>query len=184
MPSGKVTRNTFFGSFSGSIRTAATTGIPDSTRPSLPVKQTNLASASWPFRQNFVHGVKMEAWGRSSADDGFRPWLALNLILHGRRCVMGLGEAGKWQDQADRLARAIDALNDETLPFPQLADQFAGGLVLGCTAHPGTVGVRRGHRNVFVDNDASAGLDRHPQRQGDPQRFPLSLALDESSGHR
>src|ERR1700680_2063385 len=32
MPSGKVTRRTFFGSFSGSIRTAATTGIPDSTR--------------------------------------------------------------------------------------------------------------------------------------------------------
>ena len=59
MPSGKVTRSTFFGSFSGSISTAATTGMPDSTRPSLPVKQTCLALASWPFRQNFVHGEKI-----------------------------------------------------------------------------------------------------------------------------
>ncbi len=59
MPRGKVTRSTFFGSFSGSISTAATTGMPDSTRPSLPVKQTCLALASWPFRQNLVHGEKM-----------------------------------------------------------------------------------------------------------------------------
>src|SRR5437764_10215096 len=59
IPSGKVTRNTFFGSPSGSISTAATTGIPDSTRPSLPVKQTCLALASWPLRQNLVHGEKI-----------------------------------------------------------------------------------------------------------------------------
>src|SRR5262249_48072270 len=59
MPSGKVTRRTFLGSFSGSISTAATTGMPDSTRPSFPVKQTCFALASCPFRQNFVHGEKM-----------------------------------------------------------------------------------------------------------------------------
>src|SRR5262249_5904820 len=59
MPSGNVTRSTFFGSFSGSISTAATTGIPDSTRPSFPVKQTCLALASCPFRQNLVQGEKM-----------------------------------------------------------------------------------------------------------------------------
>ena len=59
MPSGTVTRSTFFGSFSGSINTAATTGVPDSTRPSFPVKQTCLASASLPFKQNFVHGEKI-----------------------------------------------------------------------------------------------------------------------------
>src|SRR5262250_3478269 len=58
MPRGKVTRSTFFGSFSGSIRTAETTGMPDSTRPSLPVKQTCLALASWPLRQNLVQGEK------------------------------------------------------------------------------------------------------------------------------
>src|SRR2546430_15321319 len=58
IPRGKVTRSTFFGSFSGSISTAATTGIPDSTRPSFPVKQTCLALASWPFRQNLVQGEK------------------------------------------------------------------------------------------------------------------------------
>src|SRR5690242_1441677 len=33
--------------------------MPDSTRPSLPVKHTCLAPASWPFRQNLVHGEKM-----------------------------------------------------------------------------------------------------------------------------
>src|SRR5215208_7806106 len=66
MPSGKVTRRIFFGSFSGSINTAATTGMPDSTRPSLPVKQTCLAFASCPFRQNLVHGEKI-SWGCSAA---------------------------------------------------------------------------------------------------------------------
>src|SRR6267142_729149 len=59
MPSGKVTRSIFLGSPSGSISTAATTGIPDSTRPSLPVKQTCLAPCSCPFRQNFVQGEKI-----------------------------------------------------------------------------------------------------------------------------
>src|ERR1700745_2042792 len=59
MPSGNVTRRIFLGSPSGSISTAATTGMPDSTRPSLPVKQTCLALASCPFRQNLVHGEKM-----------------------------------------------------------------------------------------------------------------------------
>src|SRR5215204_5993549 len=59
MPSGRVTRSTFLGSPSGSIKTAATTGMPDSTRPSLPVKQTCLALASWPLRQNLVQGEKM-----------------------------------------------------------------------------------------------------------------------------
>ena len=57
MPSGSVTRRIFLGSFSGSIRTAATTGCPDSTRPSLPVKQTCLGLlGSWPLRQNLVQG--------------------------------------------------------------------------------------------------------------------------------
>ena len=56
MPSGSVTRRILRGSPSGSISTAATTGWPDSTRPSLPVKQTCLAFASCPFRQNLVQG--------------------------------------------------------------------------------------------------------------------------------
>ena len=46
MPSGSVTRSTFFGSPSGSMTTAATTGWPDSIRPSLPVKQICLALGS------------------------------------------------------------------------------------------------------------------------------------------
>src|SRR5271155_5971319 len=60
MPSGSVTRKTFFASPSGSISTAATTGIPDSMRASLPVKQTCLGLlASCPLRQNLVHGEKI-----------------------------------------------------------------------------------------------------------------------------
>jgi hypothetical protein len=57
MPSGSVTRRIFFGSPSGSMMTAAMTGWPDSMRPSLPVKQTCLAPASWPLRQNLVQGA-------------------------------------------------------------------------------------------------------------------------------
>src|SRR5262245_46920089 len=56
MPSGSVTRRILRVSPSGSISTAATTGWPVSTRPSLPVKQTCLALASCPLRQNLVQG--------------------------------------------------------------------------------------------------------------------------------
>src|ERR1700687_2049250 len=68
MPSGSVTRRIFFGSPSGSIRTAATTGMPDSMRASLPVQQTCLALGSlfWPLRQNLVHGEKIN-WTCCSA---------------------------------------------------------------------------------------------------------------------
>src|SRR5260370_32636423 len=70
MPSGSVTRSTFVESCSGWISTAATTGIPDYARPSLPVKQICkifMALASSPFclalasppRQNLVHGEKV-----------------------------------------------------------------------------------------------------------------------------
>src|SRR5438874_10004973 len=103
IPSGNVTRSIFFGSFSGSIRTAATTGIPDSARPSFPVKQTCLASACCPFRQNFVHGEKM-SWGCSppcgwacwGLDDwaGFGAGAAGLEAALGAGCVLGAGGAG------------------------------------------------------------------------------------------
>src|SRR5262249_29486595 len=61
MPSGSVTRRIFFVSPSASISTAATTGWPVSTAPSLPVRQTRLALASWPwpFGHTLVHAEKL-----------------------------------------------------------------------------------------------------------------------------
>jgi hypothetical protein len=53
---GRVMRNSFLGSPSGSIRAAAMTGWPASVRASLPVKQTCLAASSLPLPQNFAHG--------------------------------------------------------------------------------------------------------------------------------
>src|SRR5205807_9007784 len=52
------------------ISTAATTGMPDSTRPSLPVKQTCLALASWPLRQNLVQGEKTSCGSAAPAAAG------------------------------------------------------------------------------------------------------------------
>src|SRR5262245_28382601 len=95
MPRGKVTRSTFFGSFSGSISTAATTTMPDSTRPSLPVKHTFLAPASW--RQNLVQGENFN-WG-SCANACDVSTVAAATIANARtpliaatnpRCLMGL----------------------------------------------------------------------------------------------
>src|SRR5262249_9519517 len=58
-------RRIFFGSPSGSIKTAATTGIPDSTEPSLPVRQIRLALASWPLGHTLVQGEKVRFGGCS-----------------------------------------------------------------------------------------------------------------------
>src|SRR6516162_9861980 len=112
MPRGKVTRSTFFGSFSGSINTAATTGIPDSTRPSLPVKQTCLAFASWPFRQNLVQGEKMScgcsgcACG-TGASAGFCAGAALGAAFGAALGAAGAGVAGGAWAKAAELINAV-----------------------------------------------------------------------------
>src|SRR3982074_1336523 len=108
MPSGRVTRSTFFGSLSGSINTAATTGMPDSTRPSLPVKQTCLALASWPFRQNLVQGEKMSCgcspagacacgWAPGAPGASAGPFgTAFGAALGGALGAAGGGAGGFW----------------------------------------------------------------------------------------
>src|SRR6266851_8366008 len=63
---GSVTRNSFLGSPSGSIRAAATTGWPASVRASLPVKQTSLAPGSLPFPQNFAMANRWSAGFRAA----------------------------------------------------------------------------------------------------------------------
>src|ERR1700745_1772983 len=117
MPRGNVTRSTFFESFSGSISTAATTGIPDSARPSLPVKQIRkifMALASSPFclalasppRQTLVHGEKVScgcsacACGCCCACGGAAFGAALGAAL-GAAGVMGGGAGGAWAQAAE-----------------------------------------------------------------------------------
>ena len=72
MPSGNVTRSTFFGPvLPARSAPLATTGMPDSTRPSLPVKQTCLGLGSWPFWQTLVQGVQVSCGcSRRSAGAG------------------------------------------------------------------------------------------------------------------
>src|SRR5436305_7318730 len=113
MPSSNVTRSTFFGSFSGSISTAATTGMPDSTRPSLPVKQTCLALASWPLRQNLVQGENMScgcspagAWAcGAGVSAGFgAAWLFGDGFAFGGGAGGALGD---WAKAAEPISAAI-----------------------------------------------------------------------------
>src|SRR6202043_2023001 len=62
---------------------------------------------------------------------------ALLLLEHlwiGRRAVIGLGEIGQRQYQADRLPRGNDRLNDEHLALLQLADHLGIGFVVGHAA--------------------------------------------------
>src|SRR5437660_12512 len=54
--------------------------------------------------------------------------LLLEYFWIGRGPVVGLGKVAQWDDQADRLAGAVDALDHEALPLLQFADQFAARL--------------------------------------------------------
>src|SRR4029453_5514407 len=118
MPRGKVTRSTFFGSFSGSINTAAITGMPDSTRPSLPVKQTCLALASWPFRQNLVHGEKISCGCGAAGSGGFCAGAAFGAALGaalGTAGAAGGGLAGgAWADAAETINEVRIAVSAAT----------------------------------------------------------------------
>src|SRR5678815_841289 len=60
--------------------------------------------------------------------------LFLEFLGISRWTVIGLGEIREGNHQADGLASAVDALDDEALPFLQLADQFAARFVIGHAA--------------------------------------------------
>src|SRR5262249_28511576 len=60
--------------------------------------------------------------------------LFLEDLRIGRRTVIGLGEIAEWQHEADRLALAVDALDHQTLPLLELADQLPARLVVGHAA--------------------------------------------------
>src|SRR6516162_4827525 len=57
--------------------------------------------------------------------------LLLELLGIGRRTVIGLGKIRQRNHETDGLTGAIDPLNDEALPFLQLADEFAARFVVG-----------------------------------------------------
>src|SRR5262245_9771869 len=107
IPSGKVTRRIFLGSFSGSIRTAATIGMPDSARPSLPVKQICLAFASWPLRQNLVQLEKISSGsnrGRFSANGSNRGRSPAKIVVD--EPLNGRSEKGGCASEGDATVRA------------------------------------------------------------------------------
>src|SRR5262249_1209174 len=107
IPSGKVTRRIFLGSFSGSIRTAATIGMPDSARPSLPVKQTCLAFASWPLRQNLAQLEKISSGsnrGRFSANGSNRGRSPAKIVVDG--CLSRRSEKDGCASEGDATVRA------------------------------------------------------------------------------
>src|SRR5215471_5907974 len=56
--------------------------------------------------------------------------LFLELLGIGGRAVISLGEIPERNHEADGLAGAIDPLNDQALPFLQLADQFAARFIV------------------------------------------------------
>src|SRR5437016_2646463 len=78
----------------------------------------------------------------------------LELFRIGRRTVIGLGEIGERQHQADRLAGPVDALHHQALTFLELADQLEACLVIGHAAVVEADHVRPGHRLALVDDDA------------------------------
>src|SRR6476469_5529243 len=110
--------------------------------------------------------------------------LFLELLGVGRWTVIGLGEIRERDHQADGLAGAVDALDDEPLPFLQLANQFATRFVIGHAADVEADDIRPCHWLTAVDDHPGAGLDRHPQGQGDTENLlGLIFRLDQHGCH-
>src|SRR6266566_4896811 len=71
--------------------------------------------------------------------------------------VIGLGEIRERDHEADGLAGAIDPLNDQALPFLQLADQFAARFIVRHAAIIEADDVRPSHGLAVVDDHPGAG---------------------------
>src|SRR5262245_59721 len=80
--------------------------------------------------------------------------LLLELFGVSRRTVISLGEVLEGDDEIDGLPRAVDPLNDEALPFLQLADEFAVRLIIGHAAVIETDDVGASHGLPVVDDHA------------------------------
>src|SRR5215472_5655504 len=85
--------------------------------------------------------------------------LLLELLGIGGRAVIGLGKIRERNHETDGLAGAIDPLNDEPLPFLQLADEFAARFVVGHATIVEADDVRPGHGLAVVDDHPRAGLN-------------------------
>src|ERR1700745_3976779 len=87
--------------------------------------------------------------------------LFLELLGIGGRAVIGLGEIPKRNHEADGLAGTIDPLNDQALPFLQLADQFAARFIVRHAAIIEADDVRPSHGLAVVDDHPGAGPGLH-----------------------
>src|SRR6476619_4718361 len=106
------------------------------------------------------------------------------LLGVGRWTVIGLGEIRERDHQADGLAGAVDALDDEPLPFLQLANQFATRFVIGHAAIVEADDIGPGHGLAVVDDHPGARLDLHSQGQGDAENLlRLIFRLDQHGCH-
>src|SRR5262249_3045080 len=85
--------------------------------------------------------------------------LLLQLLGIGGRAIIGLGKIRQRNHETDGLAGTIDPLNDEPLPFLQLADQLAARFVVGHAAVVEANNVRPGHGLAVVDDHPGAGLN-------------------------
>src|SRR5438477_3694040 len=112
--------------------------------------------------------------------------LFLEYFWIGRRAVIGLGEIGQRQNEADRLAGTIDALHHEPLPLLQLADQLAARFVIRHATILETDDIRPSHWLTLVDDDTRTRLDRHAERESHAKYFLLlPFRLDHDGGdHR
>src|SRR5437016_5420536 len=85
--------------------------------------------------------------------------------------------------ETDRLTGAVDSLNNEALPFLQLADEFATRLVIGHAAVVEADDVGTGHGLAAVNDHAGSGLDRHAEWQRHPEHlFRIVFRLDQHCG--
>src|SRR5262245_19712791 len=110
--------------------------------------------------------------------------LLLEFFGIGRRPIVGLGEVLQRNHEADGLAGAVDALDDQALPSLQLADQLPARLVVGHAAVIKADAIAAGHGLALVDDYPGAGLQRHAQRQGDAKHLlGIVLRLDQDGGH-
>ena len=101
-----------------------------------------------------------------------------------RRALVGLGELGQRQREADGVAGQIDRLDGQHLALLELADQVRRALVVGHAAIGEAGEERAGQRRLLlVDDDAGAVLQLQRARQRDAEDLlRLAIRLDQRRG--
>src|SRR3954462_3853829 len=84
-----------------------------------------------------------------------------------RRSIECLGEVGKRQRNAERLASVVQTLHVHRLACLHRADQVIADLVIGHATAWHAHDVWGAHGLPLIDNDTRPGLKRHAERYGD-----------------